>query len=54
MTHVAPRTPNADTPVRRTPDRLAVLRRALARAAGILTVLAALAAAFGGWVAVLL
>lgn len=54
MTHVAPRTPTADTPVRGATRRRAALAHALARVAGVLTLLAALAAAFGGWVAVLL
>lgn len=54
MTHVAPRTPTAHPHDRRATRRRDARRRALARAAGILTVLAALAAAVGGWVAVLL
>lgn len=54
MTYIARRTPNADTADRHATRRRPALRHAVARAAGILTVLAALAAAFGGWLAVLL
>ena len=54
MTHVAPRKPTADTHARRARRRAAAIAHVLARAAGVLAVLLALAAAFGGWVAVLL
>jgi hypothetical protein len=49
MTHITRRTSTDDAYGRR-----AALGHALARVAGILIVLAAVAAAFGGWVAVLL
>lgn len=54
MTHIARRTPTAETHDRHATRRRAALRHVLARTAGILVLLAALAAAFGGWVAVLL